>query len=242
MAFEFFYWPTIQGRGEFVRVALEDAGAAYIDVARKPEALGGGVAALLQALRDPNAEHPPYAPPFLRDGARVISQSANILRYLGPKIGLAPSDEAGCEWAHQLQLVITDLIKEVHDTHHPLAANWYYDEQKPEALRYTQHFLAQRLPGYLAYFERVLARNSHGPGHLVGNAISYVDTSMFQMVEGLRYAFPNAMARAENAVPLLIALHDRVAQRPKLAAYLASSRRIAFNEHGIFRYYPELDA
>lgn len=242
MAFELFYWPGIQGRGEFVRLALEDAGAPYRDVARAPAAQGGGVAALLQAMRDPNAEHPPYAPPFLRDGSQVISQSANILRYLGPKIGLAPSDEAGRGWAHQLQLVVTDLIKEVHDTHHPIAVNWYYDEQKPEALRYTQHFLAQRLPGYLGYFEGVLARNSHGSSHMVGSLISYVDTSMFQLVEGLRYAFPKAMARAEKTVPLLITLHDRVAQRPKLAAYLASSRRLAFNENGIFRHYPELDA
>lgn len=242
MAYELFYWPGIQGRGEFVRLALEDAGAAYVDVARQPEAEGGGVPALMKLMQSAELERPPYAPPFLRDGALVISQTANILQYLGPKIGLAPGDEAGRLWAHQLQLMVTDFIKEAHDTHHPLGSSLYYEEQKPEALRYSQTFLGVRLPKYLAYFERVLERNSRGPQFMVGAAASYVDTSMFQIIEGMRYAFPAAMARAEAAVPKLVALHDRVSRRPGIAAYLASPRRIAFNEKGIFRKYPELDA
>ena len=242
MAYELFYWPGLQGRGEYVRLALEDAGAAYVDVARQSEAEGGGVPALMKLLQGPELERPPYAPPFLRDGNLVISQTANILQYLGPKIGLAPADEPGRLWAHQLQLLVTDFIKEAHDTHHPIGSSLYYEEQKTEALRYSQVFLSVRLPKYLGYFERVLERNSAGPDFMVGKAASYVDTSMFQIIEGMRYAFPKAMAKAETAVPRLVALHDRVAARPRLAAYLASSRRIPFNEKGIFRRYPELDA
>ncbi|OGA02088.1 MAG: glutathione S-transferase [Betaproteobacteria bacterium RIFCSPLOWO2_02_FULL_62_17] len=247
MTFELYYWPGIQGRGEFVRLALEDAGAAYVDVARQSEskdgeADGGGVPALMKLMQDPKLERPPYAPPFLKDGALVISQTANILQYLGPKIGLAPEDEAGRLWAHQLQLLVTDFIKEAHDTHHPVGSSLYYEEQKPEALRFTRNFLAARVPKYLGYFERVLERNSKGPQYMVGSAATYVDMSMFQIVAGMRYAFPKAMAKAEAAAPKLLALHDRVARRPRLAAYLASSRRIAFNEKGIFRKYPELDA
>jgi len=242
MAFELYYWPGIQGRGEFVRLALEDAGAAYVDVARQTESEGGGVPALMKLMQAPDLEHLPYAPPFLRDGSLVISQTANILQYLGPKISLAPGDEAGRLWAHQLQLLVTDFIKEAHDTHHPVGSALYYEEQKAEALRYTHNFLTVRLPKYLAYFERVLERNSKGPAYMIGDAASYLDTSMFQIVEGMRYAFPRAMASAEAAVPKLVALHDRVAKRPTLAAYLSSPRRIPFNEKGLFRKYPELDA
>jgi len=241
MAYELYYWPSIQGRGEFVRLALEDAGVAYVDVARQPEAEGGGVPALMKLMQDTELERPPYAPPFLKDGVLVISQTANILQYLGPKIGLAPADEAGRLWAHQLQLLVTDFIKEAHDTHHPLGSSLYYEEQKPESLRYSQNFLSARLPKYLGYFERLLERNSTGPEYMVGGAATYVDTSMFQIVAGMRYAFPKAMAGAQAAVPKLLALHDRVATRPRLAAYLASNRRIPFNEKGIFRRYPELD-
>lgn len=241
MGYELFYWPGIQGRGEFVRLALEDSGAAYTDVARQSESEGGGVPALMKLLQSADLEHPPFAPPFLRDGSLVISQSANILQYLGPKIRLAPRDEAGRLWAHQLQLMVTDFIKEAHDTHHPVGSSLYYEEQKPEALRYTQNFLDVRLPKYLGYFERVLERNSKGPQYMVGDSASYVDTSMFQIIEGMRYAFPNAMAKAESVIPKLVALHRRVSMREKLAAYLASNRRIPFNEKGIFRRYPELD-
>lgn len=242
MPYELFYWPGIQGRGEFVRLALEDAGAEYVDVARQPEADGGGVPALMKMMQGPELERPPFAPPFLKDGERVLSQTANILQYLGPKIGLAPTDEAGRLWAHQLQLLIADFVKEAHDTHHPLGSSLYYEDQKPESLRYSKIFLSTRLPKYLGYLERVLERNSQGPYYMVGDAPTYVDTSVFQIIEGMRYAFPKAMAEAEAAVPKLVALHDRVARRSRLAAYLASNRRIAFNEKGIFRKYPELDS
>ena len=71
--------------------------------------------------------------------------------------------------------------------------------------------------------------------------LTYADLSLFQMLEGLRYAFPNAMKRQEKKMPRALALLERVARRPRIAAYFASKRRIPFNEQGIFRYYKELD-
>jgi glutathione S-transferase len=236
MRYELYYWPTIQGRGEFVRLALEDAGADYVDVAR---ADGAGRAGVLALLNGEEIERPPYAPPFLKAGKLVIGQTANILLYLGDKIGLAPNAEAGRLWAHQLQLTITDWVLETHDTHHPISNSLYYEDQKPEAKRRTEKYLELRAPKYLGYYEKIIQRN--GKGRLVGAKVTYPDLSLFQMVEGLRYAFPHAMARLEKSYPRVIALHDEVKERPRLKAYLASPRRIPFNEMGIFRRYPELD-
>jgi glutathione S-transferase len=236
MRYELYYWNGIQGRGEFVRLALEEAGADYVDVARADEG------AMLRLLDGEEVPRPPFAPPFLRAGRLLIGQSANILLYLGARLGLAPAAEAGRLWAHQLQLTIADLVDEAHDTHHPIASSLYYDEQKPEARRRAADFRARRIPKYLGYFERVLTRNPEGGGHLVGDSLTYPDLSLFQIVAGLRYAFPTAMARQESACPRVIALYERVAARPRIAAYLASPRRIPFNEHGVFRHYPELDA
>jgi glutathione S-transferase len=238
MRYELYYWDGIQGRGEFVRLALEEAGADYVDVAREP----GGERSMLRLLDGEEVEHPLFAPPFLRAGALLIGQTANILFYLGPHLDLAPTDEAGRLWAHQLQLTIADFVDEVHDTHHPIASSLYYADQRPEAKRRTADFLKTRVPKYLGYFEKVLARNKAGDAHLVGVGLSYPDLSLFQVVAGLRYAFPKATARLEPQYPRVVALHDRVAARPRIAAYLASTRRLAFNEHGIFRHYPELDS
>ncbi len=185
---------------------------------------------------------PPFAPPFLVDGPVVVAQVAAILLHLGPRIGLAPADEAGRLWCHQIQLTITDLVAEAHDTHHPLGNGLYYEDQKPEALRRAEGFAAERIAKYLGWLEQVAARNPAGPAHLVSEALTYVDTSVFQVVEGLRYAFPKAMARAEKRLPHLLTVHAMVAAQPNVAAYLASDRRIAFNEEGIFRRYPELDS
>jgi glutathione S-transferase len=237
MRYELFYWDGIQGRGEFVRLALEEAGADYVDVARE----AGGEGAMMRLLDGEEVEHPPFAPPFLRAGELLIGQTANILFYLGPRHDLAPADEAGRLWAHQLQLTIADLVDEVHDTHHPIAGSLYYEDQRPEAKRRTADFLKSRVPKYLGYFEKVLARNQAGDGHLVGATLAYADLSLFQVVAGLRYAFPRAMARLEPNYLRVIAVHGRVAARPRIAAYLGSNRRIPFNEHGIFRHYPELD-
>ena len=236
MRYALYYWPGIQGRGEFIRLALEEAGADYVDVARRP----GGMAAMMRLMESRAVRRPPLAPPFLAAGRQVIAQTANILHYLGPRLGLAPRAEGHRLWAHQLQLTIVDLLDEVHDTHHPIASSLYYEDQKPAAKRRAADFIRNRLPRYLGYFETVLARNRPGR-HMVGGRPSYVDLSIFQIVDGLRYAFPRAMARREFRYPLLVALRDRVAARPRIAAYLASERRIRFNESGIFRRYPELD-
>jgi glutathione S-transferase len=241
MRYELYYWPGIQGRGEFVRLALEAAGADYIDVARL-SGRGKGVAAMQRLLDSGAQAHPPFAPPFLKAGELVIGQTANILQYLGPRLGLVPKAEAARLWAHQLQLTVTDFLAEIHDVHHPIASSLYYHQQKKEALRYSEHFLSERVPKFLGYFERVLAANSGGRGYVIGRSLSYVDLSMFQLVAGLRYAYPQAMKRRARIYRGLAALHDKVAARPSVARYLASPRRIPFNEQGIFRHYSELDA
>jgi glutathione S-transferase len=238
MRYEFYYWAGIQGRGEFVRLALEEAGADYVDVARE----AGGESAMMRLLGGGELERPPFAPPFLKAGDLVIAQTANILFYVGAQHGLAPADEAGRLWTHQLQLTIADFVDEAHDTHHPIASSLYYEDQRPEARARTADFLKSRAPKYLGYFERVLERNTAGAGHLVGAELTYPDLSLFQVVAGLRYAFPRAMTRLEPKHPRVIALHDQVATRPRIAAYLASERRISFNEHGVFRHYEELDS
>jgi glutathione S-transferase len=238
MAYELYYWPGIQGRGEFVRLALEEAGAEYVDVARRR----GGMAAMQQLMDEAVAKHPPLAPPFLKDGEILIAQTANILPYLGRRLGLAPRDEAGRLWAHQLQLTIADIVDEAHDTHHPIASSRYYDDQRTEARRRAGDFITNRIPKYLGYFDRVLGRNPQGERYLVGRRVSYCDLSLFQVIAGLRYAFPRAMMRLEPSFRRVTVLHDRIAARPRLAAYLQSARRIPFNEQGIFRHYPELDA
>lgn len=222
MKYELYYWPGIQGRGEFIRLALEDAGASYVDVARG----ANGVERMFAAMK----RHKVFAPPFLKAGKFVLAQTPNILFYLGPRLGLAPKSEEKRLWLHQQQLTITDFLVEVHDTHHPIASSLYYEDQKKEARRRSALFIKDRIPKFLGYFERTLSP-----------AFSYVDLSLFQVVEGLRYAFPNAMKKAEREVPRLVKLHARIAKRPRLCAYLASPRRIPFNEQGMFRHYPELD-
>jgi len=234
MRYELYYWPTIQGRGEFVRLALEEAGADYVDVARKK-----GRAANVAFMERKGETHPPFAPPILKAGKQVIAQTALILHWLGPRIGLAPKNEADRLWALQLQLAITDLVVEIHDTHHPVTSWLYFEEQIPSAKRRSKDFWRYRVPKSLGYFEKVLAK-SGGPW-LLGRRLCYVDLSLFQIVEGLRYAFPKHMRRFERKIPGVIALHDRVAKRPRIAAYLQSERRIPFSQWGIYRYFKQLD-
>jgi glutathione S-transferase len=236
MRYELYYWAEIQGRGEFVRLALEEAGADYVDVARA----GKGEEKMMALLNGKRVKHPPFAPPFLRAGKLLIGQTANILLFLGARHGLAPKSEEGRLWVHQLQLTIADFLVEIHDTHHPLGVSFYYEDQKKESKRRTQDFLKNRAPKFLDYFERVLTRG--GGAYLLGRKLTYADLSLFQIVEGLRYAFPKAMKRLEKKHPRVVALHDRVAVRPRIKAYIASERRIDFNEWGIFRHYKELDA
>jgi glutathione S-transferase len=225
--YELYYWPSIQGRGEFVRLALEDAGADYVDVARRAR----GMQAMQQMLESPSIKRAPFAPPFLRAGRLLIAQTANILFYLGPRLGLAPEREAERLWLHQLQLTIADWLVEVHDTHHPVGSGLYYEDQKPEAKRRAADFRTERLPKFLQYFDKMDFK-----------VFSYVDLSLFQMIEGLRYAFPRTMSGLEKNYLHLVELRERVAERPRLRKYLRSKRRIAFNQQGIFRRYPELDA
>ncbi len=236
---ELYYWPTIQGRGEFVRLLLEDTGARYVDVARTK----GGMGAMMKVLNGEGRGALPFAAPFVRVGTTVVSQTANILAFLAPRLGRVPADERLHAEAVQIALTIADAVAEAHDTHHPIAGGLYYEDQKREAKRRAGFFVQERMPRYLGWLEDVLERNGTSRKRwLVGRDCTYADLSAFQLVEGLRYALPNAMARLEPKIPLLIALRERVAARPRIAAYLASNRRIAFNEDGIFRRYPELDA
>jgi glutathione S-transferase len=235
MAYELHYWPTIQGRGEFVRLALAEAGVDYADVARRKN----GVAKMRKLLESRRIATPPFAPPILKAGDLIVSHTANILLYLGDRHGLAPKTQAARLWLHGLQLTIADFVSEAHDTHHPLGPTLYYEQQRPAAKRRTDEFWRLRVPKYLGYFERLLKR-SGGP-FVLGRKLSYVDLSLFQLIEGLRYAFPKRMKRFEKNVPLLLALRDRVASRPRIKVYLASDKRIAFNEYGIFRRYKALD-
>ncbi len=241
MDYRLYYWPGIQGRGEFVRLALEEAGARYRDVARE-SGRGGGVAALLAMLETRRLKRPPFAPPFLEAGRLVIGQTANILQFLGPRHGLVPRAEAGRLWVNQLQLTIADFLVEIHDTHHPISGNLYFHEQRREARRRSADFLKSRAPKFLGYFEDVLSRSGRSARYLLGAKLTYVDLSMVQIVAGLRYAFPNASAKFTRKYARLSALHERVQERPRIAAYLGSPRRIAFNTEGVFRHYAELDA
>ncbi len=237
MAYELYYWSGLQGRGEFVRLALEEAGADYVDVARSPR----GMDSMLALMEGEDTLRPPFAPPFLKDGDALIGQTANILLYLGPRLGLVPRSEADRLWVHQIQLTIADAVAEAHDTHHPISGELYYEDQKPEALARARAFREARIPKFLGWFETILTRNPKGARHLVGARVSYADLSLFQLVEGLSYAFPKTMKRALKQAPRVAALHEGVAQRPRISSYVASERRIPFNETGIFRHYPELD-
>jgi glutathione S-transferase len=234
MKYALYYWPFIQGRGEYVRLALEDAGADYDDVARG----GDGMAAMMRMM-EARKGTPPFAPPFLKAGKLVIAHTANILLYLGARHGLAPKAEGGKLWVHGLQLTITDFVLEIHDTHHPLGPSLYYEDQRAQAKKRTEEFWKERVPKYLGYFEELMEEG--GGTYVTGRRATYVDLSLFQLIAGLRYAFPNRMKAFERKVPHLVELHDRVAARPNIKAYLASERRIPFNEQGIFRRYKELD-
>jgi glutathione S-transferase len=239
MPYDLYYWDGLPGRGEFVRLAFEEAGVDYVDVAQQED--GPGTAAMMALLASKTEPHIPFAPPFLKDGTLIIPHVANILLYLGPKLGLLPEDEGLRFVAHGLQLTITDMVAEAHDTHHPLSTDLYYEDQKDAAKVRASAFIHQRMPKFLGYFERVLRQNSDGGGHIVGNRLTSVDLSLFQLAEGLDYAFPRAMARFGERYPALAALCEAVRSRPNIARYLASDRRIPFNETCVFRHYPELD-
>lgn len=237
MAYELYYWDGLQGRGEFIRLALEQAGADYVDVARTD----GGMDKMFAFIEGRQGNQMPFAPPFLKDGEIIVSHVANILHYLGPKLGLVPEGEQARIFAHGLQLTIADFVMEVHDTHHPISTADYYEDQKEEAKARTKAFLQHRVPKFMGYFNRIIAANPAGRGHAIGDRLSYVDLSLFQVAEGLAYAFPRAMARFDADYPDVAKLRDKVRTQPNIRSYLESDRRLAFNESGIFRHYPELD-
>ncbi len=233
MSYQLWYWPMIQGRGEFIRLPLEAAGIDYRDCAREE-----GIAAMQAKMAE--AARAPYAPPFLELDGTMIAQVANILQYLGERHDLALSSMRDRLWANQLQLTIADLIAEVHDVHHPVGTGAYYEDQRAEAARAAQQFRDERLPKFLGYFEDAVA--GHEGPWAIDHRWTHVDTSLFQLVDGLRYAFPRRMKALEPRYPKLVAIRDRVAELPGIAAYLASDRRLPFNNDGIFRHYLELDA
>ena len=240
--YELYYWSGIQGRGEFIRLAFEATDTAYVDVGRMPASEGGGDKAVAAILRDQPGRPLPFAPPVLQHGPLLIAQSAQILQYLGPRLQLVPEDEVSRLAAHQVQLTISDFLVEAHDVHHPIGVDLYYEDQKPESQRRSENFIKNRAPKYLGYFERVVEHNHDGAGiHALGSDLSYVDLSLFQVMSGMTYAFPRTMARLSKKLPRLVAVRDAVAALPLVAAYLESKRRIPFNQHGIFRHYPELD-
>jgi len=241
MKYELYYWPGIQGRGEYVRLALEFAGAKYVDVALVSEKKGGGVPALQRYLEGGDIERLPFAPPFLKAGKLIIGQVANILEFLGPRLRLAPRDVGGRHWVNQLQLTIADFIVEAHDVHHPIGSGLYYEEQKGPAKRRARDFLENRVPKFFGHFERVTERNPAGGPGMVGARLTYADLSLAQMIAGMRFAFPNAMNKAMPRYPRLAALHDHVFSRPRIKRYVASRRRLEFNNDDIFRHYRELD-
>ena len=241
MKYELYYWPGIQGRGEYVRLALEYAGAKYLDIALVPEKKGGGVPALERYLEGGDIERPPYAPPFLKVGKTLIGQVSNILEYLGPRLKLAPRDEAGRRWVNQLQLTVADLIVEAHDAHHPLGPNFYYEDQKGPSKRRAKDFLTHRVPKFFKYFEKVIERNPAGGPGMVGDKLTYADLSLAQVIGGLKFAFPQAMKKTLPQYPKLGELHDYVFSRPRIRKYVASKRRLSYNNDDLFRHYRELD-
>jgi glutathione S-transferase len=239
---ELYYWPGLPGRGELVRIVLEEAGCPYVDVARLSEAEGGGVKRLLEVIQGALGGPAPFAPPILRFGSLVLSQTANICDFLGQRFDLAGDDEADKRWAFSMTLTILDVVNEAHDTHHPVSTALYFEQQREEARRASASFLRERMPKYLRYLERALERNAAGAGRcLVGKRLSYADLCAFQLLEGLAYSFPRGFVAFKPEIPLLASLREAIRARPRIRAYLESDRRLAFNETGIFRHYPELD-
>ncbi|MEE2951513.1 MAG: glutathione S-transferase [Pseudomonadota bacterium] len=242
MPLDLYYWPMIPGRGEFVRLVLEVADVDYRDVARLPVEDGGGIDAMMAVVKSGIGGKMPFAPPFIVDGDRLISQTAECCIYVAERNGLAPRDESLRLFARSLALTTADFVAEIHDVYHPVGTGLYYEEQKPEAKRRAEAFRQERLPKFLNWYERVLTANPKGPDWLVGDRLSYVDLGLFQSIEGLGYAFPKRMASASDSWPMVMALVARLREDHRLRDYLSSDRRMAFNEDGIFRYYPELDA
>ncbi|TAQ89053.1 hypothetical protein B7494_g2622 [Chlorociboria aeruginascens] len=242
--YELIYYTGVPGRGEHVRLMLEEAGVPYedtqflsFDEARKNVTswLAGG-------------EHgnPPYfAPPLFKHGDLVISQTPNILLYLGPKLGLAGSRENDLYKINALALTALDLLcNEVHDTHHPIAVMLTWEEQKGESKRRSKYWVQNRLPTVLAYWQRVLENEERGSGlWLLGDIFTYADLVLFQCLDGTNYSFPKAIkqARETGKYDKVFKLYEDVKARPNIAQYLASNRRQKEQDWGIYRHYDDND-
>ncbi len=235
MRYGLWYWPDIEGRGEFVRLPLEAAGVDYVECAREH-----CVETLVADMERHAAARGPFAPPYLELDGILIAQVANILLFLGDHHHFGAVNIADRFWLNQLQLTVADMVAEVHNVHHPLDVSLAYEEQKDAALKAAAAFREDRIPKFLDYFEHA-AKASPGEW-LIDHRWTYVDTSLFQLVEGLRYMFPKRMATIEAEYPAVVRVHDLVADLPGIRAYRKSDRRLPFNEQGIFRHYPELDA
>ncbi|MCJ1328883.1 hypothetical protein MMC10_005560 [Thelotrema lepadinum] len=251
--FELLYWPTMPGRGEFIRLPLEATGVAYNDVCNEQKSGMGQLSKLIDSSSTSDSDGNPvaFAPPVLRvtgagkDGTSlVIHQTPAILAYLAPQIGMVPEDDAGAAaYVAQIALTALDLNNETHDTHHPVGVSLYYEDQKDEALKKAKDFRENRIPKFFSYFERVLKGNEKdGKGqYLVGDKLTYADTTVWQVLDGLYFAFPKEIAAREKEYPLLIgSFYPKFKQEKGIKDYLASDRRLPYSM-GIFRHYPELD-
>jgi glutathione S-transferase len=232
MSYQLWYWPSIPGRGEFVRLALEAAEIEYEDMAREQ-----GAEALIADLQGRGGIRP-FAPPYLVDGELCIGQTAHILAFLADRHDFGAGELEVDLQLIQLQLDITDIVAEVHNVHHPVAAALYYQDQMDAAYEAARHYRDQRLPKYLDHFEAALEENG-GPC-VLGDRWTHVDTSLFQLMEGLDYMFPNRMRELDY--PRLELCRQAMMEIAGVEQYLASDRRLSFNEDGIFRFYPELDS
>ena len=250
--YELLYWPEIPGRGEFIRLAFEATGTSYKDVANESK---DGINAVLAAKADDltidsDGNPPAFAPPALRilgEGKEgktlVLYQTPAILSYLGDKLGLAGEDEVEKHWILSHTLTALDLNNEAHDTHHPVAVAKYYEDQKEEALKKATDFRENRLPKFFSFFERVLKGNDeNGQGkYLVGSKLSYADTTVWHVLNGLKFAFPKELEAREKEFPTLFGtFYPSVQEQSGLKDYLSSDRRKPYSM-GIFRHYPELD-
>jgi glutathione S-transferase len=245
--YELIYWPSLPGRGEFVRLVLEAGGASYSDIAAK--SIPDSAQAVLGLIAESNigdATNPPiFAPPFLRHGDLSMNQTMNILRYLAPKFGLE-GDGSEATKVHLASIAATifdGLCNEAHETHHPIASSAYYEDQKPEAAKRAKNYIEERLPKFLTYVTRVLkAKTSGGGPWLYGGTFTYADIVLFQCIDGNLFAFPKTMAklRADSKYDGVFKLYEAVKEVPKIAAYLSGKRPYQYGE-GIWRHYPELE-
>lgn len=245
--YELLYWPTVPGRGEHVRLAFEAANVPYNDISNDED----DIKLLLSHTSDKNygdsINPPPFAPPLLRHGDLLISQTSNILLYLASKLDLVPSQEEdpnGIYFINALALTALDgLSNEAHDTHHPIDISLYYEDQKEEAKRRATNYTRTRLPKFLGYFERVLSGEAiQGGKWLYGGRLTYADLVLFQTVDGVTHAFPKAVGKLKKGGEYnkVFALVDQVRGLENIKSYLESGRRKPYGQ-GIYRYYEELD-